>query len=333
MRKCICSLLFLLVTVVAANAATTIKIATIAPEGSSWMRQMRSAAGQVKAQTDGRVRLKFYGGGVMGNEKSVLRKIRVGQLHGAALTGSGLSAISPGAVVYSLPLLTASVEQMNCLRQKMDKEIAARLLKRGFVSFGFASGGYANLMSKMPIHNAAEMKGLKVWVPEGDRVGYAVLEALGLAPVTLPLSDVLTGLQTGLVDIVGTSPLGALAFQWYTQLHYITRLPLVYVYGALVIDKRVMARLSHADGKVVRAVLEQMYRNFDQQNLVDDEQALAVLQHEGLQMVEPTSGEYARWNTVAQQVIKRMVTDGVLDGALYQRVQARLHACRSVVGQ
>lgn len=303
--------------------ATTFKIATVAPEGSQWMQQMRAGAVKIKEQTAGRVVLKFYGGGVMGNEKSVLRKIRVGQLHGGALTGGGLSKITSDLLLYGLPLLTHSMAEMNYVRQQMDNVLIQQLEHSGFISFGFAAGGFANLMSQKPIAGVEDLKGKKVWVPEGDRASYAVMEALGLAPVTLPLSDVLTGLQTGLVEVVGTSPLGALAFQWYTRVSYITPMPLAYIYGSLVVDKRRFNRLSTADQQVMRTVLSDIYRNIDQQNSADNCNALEALLQQGLEQVQPNDGELERWNVVADGVIQQMASQGVFPIELY--TQARHH--------
>ena len=97
------------------------------------------------------------------------------------------------------------------------------------------------------IKSYMDLKGKRVWVPEGDSISYASMEALSLAPVTLPLTDVLTGLQTGLIDIVAMSPIGALVLQWHTKIKYVTEIPLVYTVGFMAIDKRAFGKLSEAD--------------------------------------------------------------------------------------
>ncbi|MEA3465611.1 MAG: TRAP transporter substrate-binding protein DctP [Thermodesulfobacteriota bacterium] len=325
--------LVVLLSIPVSGWSVTFKIATVAPEGSQWMQQMRMAAIAIKERTEGRVQLKFYGGGVMGNEKSVLRKMRMGQLHGSAFTGGGLGKINQDVLLYGLPLLTRSAEEMTYLRQQMDTAFIDTLAQSGFISFGFAGGGFANLMSQAPIKGVADMKGLKVWVPEGDRVSYAVMEALGLAPVTLPLSDVLTGLQTGLVEVVGTSPLGALAFQWYTRVNYITPMPLAYIFGSLVIDKRRFERLSAVDQGVMRDVLSVLYRNFDQQNALDDSGALHALQGEGLKIIQPLNGEYEHWEAVAGKVVRGMVKQGLFSAELYEQIQEHLQHYRQLPTQ
>lgn len=309
--------------------AVTFKIATVAPEGSAWMQQMRAGAIKINELTAGRVQLKFYAGGVMGNEKSVLRKIRMRQLQGGAFTGGGLGMITPDVLLYGLPLLTCSEQEMNYVRQHMDTALTESLNKAGFVSFGFASGGFANLMSQSPISSIEDLKGKKVWVPEGDRISYAVMEALGLAPVTLPLTDVLTGLQTGLVEVIGTSPLGALAFQWHTQVKYITPMPLVYIYGALVVDKSSFEHMSDQDQAVMHDVLGSMYINFDRQNVLDNDAALQALLQQGLQLVQAKEGEYSRWNAVASSTIQDMVTQGLVSQCLYGQIKQLLTAYRN----
>ncbi|MBN2645287.1 MAG: TRAP transporter substrate-binding protein DctP [Desulfuromonadaceae bacterium] len=311
-----------------AGQAQIFKIATVAPEGSDWMVKMRAGAQSISDKTQGRVQLKFYGGGVMGNEMSVLRKIRVGQLQGGAFTGGGLAKISSDMLIYSLPLLARSEEEMAQLRRHLDPLLTDSLNQAGFVCFGFASGGFANLFSERPISKVDDLKGLKLWVPEGDQVSYAVMEGLGLSPVTLPLSDVMTGLQTGLVEVVATSPLGALAFQWYTRVNCMTDMPLAYVYAGLVLDKCSFSRLSAEDQQVVTQVLGAIYREFDQQSRPQNEESLAALQQQGVDRVEPVEGEFQRWSEVADRVARQLSAQGLFPEPLYQRAVELLNDYR-----
>ena len=192
-----------------ANGAD-IKIATLAPDNSRWMQQMREGAEEVKARTAGRVTLKFYPGGVMGNDAQVLRKIRIGQLQGGAFTAGGLSERYPGLNVYGVPLLFRSLDEVDAVRKQLDPELAAGLEQAGFVSFGFIEGGFANLLSNEPISTVEDMRRKKVWVPEGDNISFLAMQTMGLSPSVLPVTDVLTGLQTGLIDITFASPVAAL---------------------------------------------------------------------------------------------------------------------------
>ena len=137
---------FLAFVATAANAVD-IKIATVAPDGSRWMQQMRAGAEEVSARTAGRVSLKFYPGGVMGNDAQVLRKIRIGQLQGGAFTAGGLGERYGGLNLYGIPLLFNSLDEIDAVRAALDPEIAAGLDRAGFATFGFIEGGFANLLS------------------------------------------------------------------------------------------------------------------------------------------------------------------------------------------
>ncbi len=99
-------------------------------------------------------------------------------------------------------------------------------------------------MSQQPVTRYEDLKGRKMWVPEGDLMTFEAMRSLDLSPVVLPITDVLTGLQTGLIDIIGTPPVGAIALQWYTKVDYVTDFPIVYSYAALVVEKKIMDRLS-----------------------------------------------------------------------------------------
>ena len=114
----------------------TLKIATLAPDGSSWMQAMRDGAAEVDRLTEGRVKLRFYPGGVMGNENSVLRKIRVGQLQGGALTGGGLASLYPDSQIYSLPFLFLSYAEVAYVRERVDPILLEGLSSQWLRQYG-----------------------------------------------------------------------------------------------------------------------------------------------------------------------------------------------------
>ena len=161
----------------------------------------------------------------MGNDAQVLRKIRIGQLQGGAFTAGGLGERYGALNLYGIPLLFRSLDEIDAVRAALDPELAAGLEQAGFVTFGFIEGGFANLLSNEPISSVEDMRRKKVWVPEGDPISFMAMEALGLSPAVLPVTDVLTGLQTGLIDIAFASPVAALVLQWHTKVKYITELP------------------------------------------------------------------------------------------------------------
>ena len=313
------------------GAAETFKIATIAPDGTTWMRAMRAGAEEITQRTAGRVGFRFYPGGVMGNDTSVLRKIRIGQLQGGALTAGGVAEIDPDAQIYSLPFAFRSYDEVDYVREHMDAQLLAGLEAKGFVSFGLSEGGFAYLMSNKPLRSTADLEGQKVWVPEGDPVARTAFETIGVSPIPLPLTDVLTGLQTGLVDTVATTPVGAVALQWHTRVKYLTELPLIYVYGTLVVDQKRFKRLSTADQKVVREVMGQAFAKLNAESRQDNAQAISGLRQQGLEFVQ-ASDDDGRWRALMEQVADRLAADGVYSRGILDTLRRHLQNYRKAHG-
>jgi TRAP-type C4-dicarboxylate transport system substrate-binding protein len=318
-----------LLVAAAAVAAADIKIATVAPEGSQWMQAMRAAAAEIKTRTAGRVVIKLYGGGVQGNEKKVLRKIRIGQLQGGAFTANGISEVYPDIVVYGLPMVFESQDEVNYVRRQMDSLLMNGLEQAGFVSFGLSSGGFAHILSQRPVVRAADMRGQKIWLADGDRVSYAAMEALQLAPVVLPVTDVLTGLQTGLLDVVAAPPVAVVALQWHTRVKYMTSLPLMYTMGLMAIDKRAFDALSDSDQAAVREVMTGIYRRFEEQSHDDDLQAQKALQANGIRFVDAEPQDVQLWRRTVAETNRRLGEQGVYSPALLEQMMSHLREFRS----
>jgi TRAP-type C4-dicarboxylate transport system substrate-binding protein len=317
------SVLVILLLLPLSAGALTLKLATVAPEGSSWMVQMRKGAKEVEQKTYGRIKIKLYGGGVMGNEKAVLRKMRIGQLQGGAFTSGAMATVYADLSLYSLPMLFNSLAEVDYVRADMDAVLIQGLEAKGFACFGFAEGGMALMFSQQPISTLADLQGKKVWVPEGDLPSYAAMEANGLTPVTLPLTDVLTGLQTGLIDVIGSSPLAAIAFQWHTQLKYFSPTPLSYIYALLVVDDEVMKKISPPDQQVLREVLSGIYKDLDRENRVENAQAEAALLKQGLVLGQPLQ-QLDQMRATTAAALEKRAREGLFSAELYARVNGLL---------
>jgi len=322
------SLRLLLGVLLAAAAATAnaadIKIATVAPDGSRWMQQMRAGAEEVNARTAGRVTLKFYPGGVMGNDAQVLRKIRIGQLQGGAFTAGGLAERYNGLNLYGIPLLFNSLDEIDAVRAQLDPELAAGLDRAGFVTFGFIEGGFANLFSNEPIRSVDDMRRKKVWVPEGDAISFLAMQTMGLSPSVLPVTDVLTGLQTGLIEITFASPVAALVLQWHTKVKYVTDLPLSYSMGVFAIEKGAYSALSAEDQHVVREVMGRYVQQLDHEARDDNRKATEVLAKAGLTTVTVDNADVASWRRTIESIHPQLRARPDIDSAMFDRLLAML---------
>lgn len=293
------------------------------------MNEMRAGAATIGTRTDGRVEFRFYGGGVQGNDNQVRRKMRIGQLHGATFTSGALGQFANDAELYALPLTFRSMEEVRYVRERMDHQLRDALEQAGAVNFGLAGAGQGYLMSNQPVATLADLSGQRTWVQEGDNIAYAAFKALGISPVTMPLTDVLTGLQTELLDSAAVSPVGAVVLQLHTKLSYISNLPLSYVYGALIIDERAFSKLSDADQAVVRETMEDIYRRIDRESVRTNEEALAALLEQGLELVEPEHDQVPLWRERVARSNRELARKGVIKEALLDEMLGYLEEFRA----
>jgi TRAP-type C4-dicarboxylate transport system substrate-binding protein len=288
--------------------ARALKIATIAPDGTTWMREIRRGAAEVERLTEGRVELKFYPGGIMGNDATVFRKIRAGQLHGGAFTGGWLVEFYRDITIYELPLVFRSHEELDYVRGRMDPLLAEGLERAGMVPLGISEGGFGYLMSDTPVRSVADLKGKKVWIPEGDETGRIMLAAAGVSPVQLPMADVYTGLQTGLVDTIVSTTAAAIALQWHTRIRYLTDVPLTYLVGIVALDRKAFEKLAPEDRAAVRAAMGPILTDLGRLNREDDAKARTALRNQGIEFVTPSSDlELQNWHAIADQAIEDLL--------------------------
>ena len=313
------------------HGATTFKIATISPDGSSWMKAMRAGGKEVEAVTDGRVKFKFYPGGIKGDDQTVLKLMRARQLHGGVVTTGVFNQIYTDVQLYNLPMQFVNLEEVDAVRSKIDPVLMAGLEEAGFVTFGVTEVGSAYAMGKKPATSVDAAKRLKVWTPDGDPAALRALQAFDIAPIPSPIANVLTGLQTGLIDTVTTPPVAAIALQWHTQVDYLLDLPLMYVYGLFVVSKSHFGRLDDADQAAVRRIMGDVVRKVDRQNRADHVATFQVLLDRGVERLVPTDAERAQWQQYADAAAQSWVDEGIVSAPLYERLQSELGKLRAPV--
>ena len=316
-------LLFLIFLTGTATAAT-LKIATISPEGSMWMEKMRKGADQVEKETEKRVTMKFYPGGVMGNDNAVLRKVRIGQLQGGAFVAGSLSQFFPANQIYAQPFKFQNLGEVDYIRQFMDSYIIEGLDKGGFVVFGIIGGGFAYIMSKEPIETVEDLRKRKVWIPDNDHISQDSIKVFGITPIPLPISDVRTSLQTGLIDTIGTSPVGAVVLQWHNQIKYVMDIPLIYLHAALAIDKTQFMKIDEADRRIISRVMTSALKEIDIQNRKDDIEAIETLKSRGITFTTPSKQAREEWYRIAGLASIEMVESGVLPQDIVDKLNAHL---------
>jgi len=312
--------------------AATLKIATESPDGTVWMKMLRKHGKIIEQRTDGAVKLKFYPGGVMGDAKAVMRKLRIGQLHGAVMTSGGMLQTYPDIALYNMPMLFQSNDEIDHVRAHLDERLMAGLRQKKFIGFGLAEVGFAYPMTQTAAVSVTQMRQRKVWTPDNDLVSLRAFEAFSIAPIPLPMSDVLAGLQTGLIDSVAAPPVGTIALQWHTQVEHGLELPLLYIYGLFAMAEKPFEKLTPEHQNVVSEELREAVRLADASARRDHNSAMQALGNQGIEWRKPSRVELDEWLRLASQARDRLIANGYVSAELYQQALNLLADFRGASG-
>ncbi len=290
-----------------------IKIATIAPEGSTWMKLMHEMNDRVQEETGGVVGFKFYPGGTQGSDLDVLRKMRSGQIHGAGLTGVGLGEIESSLRIMELPFMFRSPEEIDRVRDELDPLFERRLMEKGFVLLGWADVGFVYLFSQEPVRSPEDLRQMKMWLWEGDPLAQSLIEACGVSPVPLNVTDVLTSLQTGIINTVYTTPYGCLSLQWFTRLSYMTDLPITHAMGAVVVSKRSFDELTAQETATVHRIADDVFGRLQIATREQNLESIEVVAERNIERVPPDPNRVTEFEAIGRTVWREMT------GELYEQ--------------
>jgi len=267
------------------KADVTIKFATLAPDGSTWMKVLRELDKDLRAQTENRVGFKFYPGGVQGDELDVLRKIRNGQLHAGGFSGFGLGAIASEFRAIEVPFMFKTLDEVDHVREELAPYYKDLFEQKGYLLLGWADVGFVYLYSNTPIHSPQELQQAKVWTWSGDKLAELFFTAFEVSPIPLALPDVLTSLQMGVVDAVYAPPLACIALQWFTRVNYMTDVPITYGFGAMLVSKKSLKKVSPEDF----AILEKLTAHYSDilvdKTRIQNVEAIESIKKEGVELL------------------------------------------------
>lgn len=312
-----------------AAQATTFKLSTAYPDGTAAVNELKAAAKAIRTQTEDRVKFKIYAGGVQGDDNTVFRKIRTGQLHGALVQGGAVARFYKDSQVYNAPLAFRSYDEVDYVRERMDKGIAQGLDQAGWVSFGLIDGGFAYTMTNNPVNNVDDLRKQKLWLPANDPASEKASEAFDLSPIVLNIGEVLTSLQTGAIDAIAAPPVAALTLQWYSRVKYMTDVPLLYTYALLTVNKKHFSKLSAEDQAIVRAEFGKAIAKLDEVNRKDNLKSFDAMSQQGIEIVSPNETDRAQWNDYAVKATANLVQKDEFSQAILDEMNGYLTEFRS----
>ncbi len=323
----ITSVLVSLASVRTAHAEITVKLATLAPEGTVWYRAVRTIADRWSEISNGEVKVKIYPGGVVGNETATVRKMRIGQLHAGAITSVGLADIHPAAMVTQSPMLIHNYGELDYVMERMGPKFEGLVREEGFVILNWSDAGWMHIFTKGPMLVPEDAAKFKMFAFEGDPGAIDAYKASGLRPVILAATDVLPGLQSGLVSGFPNTPLAALSQQWFALAPHMLDMGWAPLIAATVIRKDAWDSIPekyHAEFlKVAREAGRESAREVRRQ----DRKAVKVMEKYGLTVHPLPAGAREKWQTASAKswpTARKMVGD-----AIFSETQGHLQEYRA----
>jgi TRAP-type C4-dicarboxylate transport system substrate-binding protein len=321
MRKLLAVLLCALFLVSAtASAQRVLSFATLAPAGSTWMRVFDASNRELRRRTGGQLSIRWYAGGVQGDESEVVRKIRSGRLDGAAITAVGLGQIHRPVLAFQLPGIFSTATGLTRARDALRSDLQTAFVAQGFDLLGFGSTGAPRMLSTRQIRTPGDLRQTHPWQWRDDLILPALYAETGATGVSLQVPEVLSAIQTNRVDTVIASPLVAISLQWAGQMHFMSERPDSASLGAMVISHSVLSSLPPDQQQIVREVTQQYDILLSRNVSHDDDAAAQTLQQRGVQIVQLNDAERAQWASVFAHVRTRLAGT-IADAAWIQRVE------------
>ena len=302
----------------------TIKLGTLAPQGSTWHDLLKELAQRWEQASGGQVRLRVYAGGAQGSEGDMVRKMAIGQLQAAAISNVGMHDVIPEPQVFSVPFLFDDEAQMECAFEKMRPKLDEALAKRGLVALQWSRVGSIYLFCDAPRRTPGDMKSAKVWAWEGDPKSVEAYRAAGLYPVVLSATDIMPSLQTGMIDCVPNIPLYVLTARFFDKANHMMDAPWSYMVGATVVRKETWEKIAPDLRVKLVAIARELGDkvNLEVRRLNAD--AVTAMQKQGLKKIQT---DPVPWRAAMEKTWP-IVRGGVVPAEFFDQVKGARDACR-----
>jgi TRAP-type C4-dicarboxylate transport system substrate-binding protein len=315
------------VLIAASSPALTFKLGSLAPSGSPWDDGLRQIAAEWNTISGGKVVLKIYPGGVAGDEEDMIRKMRIGQLQAAGLTGIGLCRVYSGILAIQLPLLVRTDEELYHVLDKMKPEFAQGLEKEGFVVLIWTKVGWAHFFSKRPVVSPDDLKQHKLFMYAGDADAVQTWKVAGFRPIPLSPTDIMSSLQSGMTEALTTTPLSAASYQWFGIANNMCGMNWAPLIGGIVVTTTAWNKVPADMRPKLMEVAAKVERTLQKQIDEADAEAIRIMKEHGLTVnaVPPEIEE--QWKKLAHDSFGKLAGKS-FDASSYEKVKQYLSEFR-----
>ena len=325
MKKLLLAALAAALAPLAASAQVTIKLGTLAPQGSAWHERLKELAQRWEQASNGQVKLRIYPGGTQGSEGEMVRKMGIGQLQAASITGVGMHDVIPEPQVLSVPFLFDDEHQVECALDRLRPRLEQLLEKRGLVALQWSRVGAISLFCTKPFRTPLEAKDAKFWAWEGDPKSVEGYRASGFHPVVLSVTDIVPSLQTGMIDCIPNVPLYVLTARLFDRARYMLDVPWSYMIGATLVRKDAWDRIPADLRPKLLAIAAELGERIDAEVKKLNDDAVKAMEKQGVQVVK---GDPAAWRA-AMEKSWPIIRGGVIPAEFFEEAKAVRDQCRA----
>lgn len=290
-----------------AQAAGTLRIASLVPRNSPYHQQLLELGETWRAAQGGNARFTVFTDGSQGGEAEIVRRMRIGQLQGALVSVVGLREIEPAiAALQNLPLLFRGWDEVDHVREKMRPAMERRFAERGFVVVGWGDAGWVRFFSKEPAFRPEDYKRMKFFAWGSEPEQQAIMKSLGYTPVPLETADILPSVQTGMINVVPSTPYFALASQIYATANQMLEINWAPIVGALVVTKKAWDEMPPAAQAALRSAGERAGQKMRERARAEVDEAVDAMVKRGLVVNRPSAAQRAEWAALAESLYPRI---------------------------
>jgi TRAP-type C4-dicarboxylate transport system substrate-binding protein len=283
-------------------AQTIIRLGTLVPKGSRWHEILLTMGEEWKKASGGKIELKIYPGGEQGDEPEMVQKLRIKKLQAVALSGAGLSGIDSAVAALNVPMMLASNQELDYVRDHVSERLEKGLALRGFIVLNWGDAWWIHFFTKQPASRPEEIRRMKLCVLQGDNSTFELYKMNGFQPVSLASTDILTGLQTGLIDSFQAPPLLALSDQWFGGAKNMLDIPFAPLVGATVISKDVWNTIPAAVQKEMMQSARTAGVALREEIRKSEAGSIPLMQQFGLNVVHADAKAVAEWRQLAEGI-------------------------------
>ncbi|MCY4593275.1 MAG: TRAP transporter substrate-binding protein DctP [Bryobacterales bacterium] len=292
----------LLVTIAIDSAApqrrrvNKLRLGTIAPKNSIYHEALLRLRQQWREISGGTVELAIYPGGVAGDEITMLRKMRAGQMQAALISGSGMSFLDEGISALQVPMMFRSIDEFDFVRSKMAPTLESRLADKGYSVLGWGDAGRAYFFSVNEFRTPEDVRQMKLYTSKGDEEMLKLYDEFGFRAVPLDLTELQANLETGLVEVFAVPPLLAAGYQWFGSAPNMLDLPFVSIVGALLISTEVWNGIPPDLQVDLQQAATSVAAEIETAVRAQEEKAITEMQRYGLNVIEADEDLVSQWS-------------------------------------